>query len=73
MKIIQKHEECIGCGSCIAICPKFWDMGDDGKARPKGGVKNNSGDYELEIKKAECNKEAADACPVQIIEIININ
>jgi ferredoxin len=70
IKIIQKHEECIGCGSCVAICPKFWEMGDDGKAYPKTGTKNLKGDYELEIKKVECNKDAADSCPVQIIEII---
>ncbi len=73
MKIVQKHEECISCGSCVAICPKFWEFGDDGKTFPKGGKKNEKGDYELEIKKVECNKEAADACPVQVIEIIKIN
>ncbi len=52
----------------MAICPKFWEMTDDGKARLKGGEKNSeTGDHELEIKKSECNQEAADACPVQII------
>lgn len=70
MKIIQKHEECIGCGSCVAVCPKVWEMGDDGKAQPKGGTKNPAtGDYELETEKAGCNKDASDACPVRIIEI----
>jgi len=68
MKIIQKHDECIGCGTCVALCPKFWEMADDGKARLKGSEKNpETGEYELEIKKSECNQEAADACPVQII------
>jgi ferredoxin len=69
-KIIQKHEECIGCGTCVAICPRFWEFGEDGKVYPKGGKKNpETGEYELELKEAECNKDAADACPVQIIEI----
>ncbi len=69
-KVIQKYEECIGCGTCVALCPKFWEMGDDGKARPKGGIKNpETGDYELEVNKAECNKDAADACPAQIISL----
>lgn len=71
-KIIQKHEECIGCGSCVALCPKYWEMRDDGKAYLKGGKLNSeTGNYELEIKKAECNKDVADACPVQIIAVID--
>ncbi len=70
-KIIQNYEECIGCGTCVAICPKFWEMGDEGKARLKGGKKNSeTGDYELEIEKIGCNKDAAEACPVQVIKII---
>lgn len=70
MKIIQKHEECIGCGTCVALCPKFWEMGDDGKAYPKGGKKNlKTGDWELEVEKVGCNKDAAEACPVNVISI----
>ena len=70
IKIIQKYEECIGCGSCVALCPKFWEMDDNGKAYLKGGKKNlQTGDYELEVKKIECNKDAVDGCPVQIISL----
>ncbi len=72
-KIIQKYEECIGCGTCAALCPKFWEMLDcEPKARPIGGKKNEAGDYELEVEDSEigCNQEAAEACPVQIIKII---
>lgn len=64
MKIIQEHEKCIGCGSCVAICPKYWEIGDDGKAKLI-----SSEDNELEISKLECNQEAVDACPVQCIKI----
>ncbi|OHA14704.1 MAG: hypothetical protein A3A10_01065 [Candidatus Tagabacteria bacterium RIFCSPLOWO2_01_FULL_42_9] len=71
MKIIQKYNECIGCGSCVALCPKFWEMDNEGKAYLKGGKKNpETGDWELEIRKAGCNKDAVDACPVQIIKIV---
>jgi ferredoxin len=71
-KIIQKHEECIGCGACVALCPKFWEMGADGKAYLKGGkFDEERSEYELEIKKVECNKETAEACPLQIIQIID--
>jgi len=69
-KVIQERSKCIGCGSCVAICPKYWGMEEDGKARLKNSIANAQGDDELEVKKAECNQEAADSCPVQIIHII---
>ena len=69
MKIIQEHEKCIGCGSCVALCPRFWEMGEDGKSVLKGSNKNAEGNYEVEVTASECNKDAADSCPVQIIHI----
>ena len=69
-KIIQEREKCIGCGSCAALCPKYWEMTEDGKATLIGSKKNEKGDYELETENIGCNQEATDACPVQIIHII---
>lgn len=69
MKIIQEHKKCIGCGSCVAVCPKYWEVDSSGKSRPKNS-KLNKGNYELEIDKVECNQQAADACPVQCIMIM---
>lgn len=69
VKVTQKHDECIGCGACAAVCPDSWEMGEGGKALPKGAKKNSQGDYELEVEKIGCNKDAADSCPVQIIKI----
>lgn len=68
-KVIQNHEGCIGCGTCVALCPKFWEWNEDGKATLKGGKKNKKGELELEVKEAECSKDAAEACPVQVIRI----
>ena len=68
MKIIHEREQCIGCGSCAAVCPKYWEMADDGKSKLKGSS-SKSANYELEVKEAECNQEAADTCPVQCIVI----
>ncbi|MBN2127325.1 MAG: ferredoxin [Candidatus Diapherotrites archaeon] len=64
--MIQKHEECIGCGACTAICPDHWEMGDDGKSFLKGAKKD--GDKLVkEVNDAECNQDAADSCPVPCI------
>ena len=60
IKIEFKKEECIGCGTCAAVCEDNWEMTDDGKAKPK----------KTTLKELGCNKEAADACPVQCIKII---
>ena len=71
-KIIQNHEECIGCGTCIALCPKYWEWNEDNKARIKGGkFDENKKEYELEINEFECNKDAEEACPVSVIKISN--
>jgi len=69
MKIIHEREKCIGCGSCVALCPKFWEMGEDGKSTLKNGKRKSEGNFELEITEAGCNQDAADSCPVQIIHV----
>lgn len=52
-------DECIGCGSCAAVCPDFFEMSDDGKANFKGKEVNDLG----------CIKEASEICPVNAIQI----
>ena len=70
MRIIHEREKCIGCGSCVSLCPKVWEMAEDAKSTLKKSVKNAEGNYELEIEEADCNQEAADSCPVQIIHLV---
>jgi ferredoxin len=60
VKIEQDREACIGCGACASICPDNWEMTDDGKAKP----------IKIQLPEVGCNKEAADACPVQCIKVI---
>lgn len=70
MKIIHEREKCIGCGACVAVCPKFWQMGDDGKSKLSGSALNEkTKNYELETESNECNQGASDNCPVSIIHI----
>jgi ferredoxin len=60
MVVIVDKDACIGCGSCEAICPEVFGLGEDGKAH----VKDKAGD-----KKFESVKEALEICPVGAIKI----
>jgi len=71
MKVILEREKCIGCGSCAALCPKYFEIVNDGKSSIKKAKRDSkTGNDELEINKTECTQEAADSCPVQAIHII---
>jgi ferredoxin len=61
-KIVHHRERCISCGACAAICPENWFIADDGKSSPK----------KIELEELGCNQQASEACPVQIIEIIEL-
>lgn len=71
MKIILKRFQCISCGSCAAVCPEYFEMADDNLSHIKGSSVDTSGNEVLEVgeEKIGCAKEAAEICPVQIIEI----
>lgn len=66
-KIKLEREKCIGCGSCAALCSKYFEIIDDGKTHIKGTEKKEI--EELEVDKIECAESAAEACPVQCISI----
>ncbi|MBU1084952.1 MAG: ferredoxin [Candidatus Beckwithbacteria bacterium] len=57
MKNIKINQDlCMGCGSCVAICPKVFAM-EDGKAKVVGEA----------IGEEENVKMARDACPAGAI------
>jgi ferredoxin len=72
-KVIQDRIECIGCGSCAAMCPEIWVMRADGKA----GLVGAKEDPELEeiiineslVQKA---KEVEESCPVKAAKITEV-
>jgi ferredoxin len=68
-KIILEREKCIGCGSCAAICPKYFELKEDGKSSVIGGQRDEKGNDVLETEKIECAAAAAEACPVECIHI----
>ena len=74
IKILHYKEECISCGACAAICPDFWEMDDEGMANLKESTKTDD-HWERTIETEDArsrNQEAADACPVQIIKLEEI-
>lgn len=55
------NEGCISCGQCVEICPGEFEFGDEGTAV----AINDPVPADLE----EGTVEAAEACPVSVIEI----
>jgi ferredoxin len=68
-KVILERNICIGCGSCQAVCPKYWEMADDAKVNLLGSQKTENEKYVLELEEAACNQQAEEACPVQCIHM----
>ncbi len=70
MKVKINQEECIGCGSCMAVCGEVFEINNKNKAIIKGTMtdENKDGSNEGETDN-QCAKEAADICPVQVIEV----
>lgn len=60
MKARIDRDGCIGCGVCVGVCDEVYRMADDGKAEVYGEL------TELNIQTAN---QAADQCPVSVIEI----
>lgn len=59
------NENCIGCGTCIAMCENVFEFNDDGFAEAK--------DKELSEKEIEEVNNAIAMCPVEAISIIKEN
>ena len=57
MKSVTVDENCVGCGSCVEICPEVFELEGDVAIVKKGA------DLSLDTKIAE----AAEACPVEAI------
>ena len=60
-KIIVNQELCIGCGACANLCPKVFQLQDDGKSN----VIDETG--------AGCDAEIAiNSCPVGAIKTVEV-
>lgn len=59
MPIVIDEEACMGCETCVEMCPDVFEMTEDGE---KAIVID-------EDSKADCVEESIDACPAEAIEI----
>ena len=57
-KVYIETEECIGCESCVELCPEAFSFDEDAE---KAIVIKSEGVDE------DCIQEAIDACPVECI------
>jgi len=57
-KILVDGGKCIGCGACVATCPKSFKL-TDGKAHS----------VKAEVEEISCEKAAATGCPVGAISV----
>ena len=57
-KVVIDQDECIGCESCVEICPSVFEMDE---AEGKAGVKEGANGTE------ECIDEAIASCPAECI------
>jgi ferredoxin len=67
-KVELVRAECTACEMCVESCPDYFEMADDVLARIKGSKKAGDNE-ELEVDTPGCIKDAADACPVNVIHI----
>lgn len=72
-KIFYERDVCIGAASCVAVAPMVWELDKENKAVLKGGSKTNDPNIfekEIDEKDLQLNLDAARACPVNAIHII---
>ncbi len=70
--VTQRHADCIGCGACVMAAPQQWMMDpEEGKAVLIDGQMDGTVlKTEIDVADLASNHEAAAACPVQIISVI---
>ncbi len=62
MEVSIDRDGCIGCGQCTEICPAVFRMAEDGLAEV----------YAVPAAAEEdAVREAADSCPVTVIEVVS--
>jgi ferredoxin len=59
-KVVIDHDECIGCETCVELCPEVFALDADGEKAEV--IKEDAVDL-------DCVQESIDSCPVECISI----
>jgi len=72
IKIIHDRKKCIGCNSCVELCPQNWMMDQETGRSILIGSKEKRTVFVGEAFECdrEANLKAAEACPVKIIKVL---
>lgn len=76
LRVTINREDCISCGACWATCPEFFEENpDDGFSQVvetyRVGGDPATGNAPTEL--ADCVRDAADGCPVEVIHVEEIS
>lgn len=72
-KVILDKSKCIGCGACVSVCFKYFELTEEGKSHLKGGKispTNKNKKEELKVENLECIQDAIETCPFQAISVV---
>ncbi|MDD1673169.1 MAG: ferredoxin [Methanomicrobiales archaeon] len=67
-----RREDCTSCGSCWDLCPEYFEEGpEDSLSQVVEKYRRNKkpGEGDIPSDLADCARDAADSCPVQVIII----
>ncbi len=69
--VTHDRDNCIGCGMCALLCPKYWVMNpEDGKSNLIGAKKvKHLHQRKIGHEAVDENKAAEAACPVNVIKV----
>ena len=72
VKIIINRDECISCGACWSSCSDVYEQNaEDTKSQlvAKFQIGGTIAEGKVEDNLAECARQGAEVCPVQIISV----
>lgn len=72
VSVTIERDTCVSCGSCYEVCPDFFEENPDdsfSQVKKKFRKGDNIGEGDAPDEMADCVRDAADLCPVEIIHV----
>lgn len=70
MTITHDRVKCIGCGQCASVCPEYWYIDNDGKARMRNSIdKKGIAVGKIDNDDLPQMEEVVKLCPLHLINI----